>query len=103
MILSRTRSKLNEPRHFQQFDISTNVDSEEPLQPPVKLIRINFLEKYFQEYHQSQTVWIQIRPKILSGLIWVQTVCKSFQQMTLKNEITPRLGLTSNSVKKTIK
>ena len=23
-----------------------------------------------------QTVWIQIRPDILSGLIWVQTVCK---------------------------
>ena len=30
-----------------------------------------------------QTVWIQIRPNILSGLIWVQTVCKSYQQMTL--------------------
>ena len=23
-----------------------------------------------------QTVWIQIRPDVLSGLIWVQTVCK---------------------------
>ena len=30
-----------------------------------------------------QTVWIQIRPDILSGLIWVQTVCKSYQQTTL--------------------
>ena len=30
-----------------------------------------------------QTVWIQIRPNILSGLIWVQTVCKGYQQMTL--------------------
>ena len=28
-----------------------------------------------------QTVWIQIRPDILSGLIWVQTVCKRYQQM----------------------
>ena len=31
-----------------------------------------------------QTVWIQIRPDILSGLIWVQTVCKGYisrQQM----------------------
>ena len=27
-----------------------------------------------------QTVWIQIRPDILSGLIWVQTVCKGYQQ-----------------------
>ena len=28
-----------------------------------------------------QTVWIQIRPDILSGLIWVQTVCKVYKQM----------------------
>ena len=32
---------------------------------------------------QCQTVWIQIKPDILSGLIWVQTICKSYQQMTL--------------------
>ena len=30
-----------------------------------------------------QTVWIQIRPNILSGLIWVQTVPKSSLQTTL--------------------
>ena len=30
----------------------------------------------------SQTVWIQIRPGILPGLIWVQTVCKGYQQTT---------------------
>ena len=29
-----------------------------------------------------QTVWIQIRPNILAGLIWVQTVCKGYQQTT---------------------
>ena len=29
-----------------------------------------------------QTVWVQIRPDILSSLIWVQTVCKGYQQMT---------------------
>ena len=29
-----------------------------------------------------QTVWIQIRPDILLGLIWVQTVCKGYQQIT---------------------
>ena len=28
-----------------------------------------------------QTAWIQIRLDILSGLIWVQTVCKGYQQM----------------------
>ena len=26
-----------------------------------------------------QTVWIQIRPDVLSGLIWVQTVCKGYR------------------------
>ena len=30
-----------------------------------------------------QKMWIQIRPDILSGLIWVQTVCKGYQQTTL--------------------
>ena len=37
-------------------------------------------KKIFQEYHQYQTVWVQIRPDVLLGLIWVQTVCKSYQQ-----------------------
>ena len=32
---------------------------------------------------ECQTIWIQIRPDILSGLIWFQTVCESYQQMTL--------------------
>ena len=31
---------------------------------------------------ECQTVWIQIRPDILSGLIWVLTVFKSYQQTT---------------------
>ena len=30
----------------------------------------------------GQTVWIQIRRDILSGLIWVQTVYKGYQQTT---------------------
>ena len=29
-----------------------------------------------------QAVWTQIRPDILTGLIWVQTVCKGYQQTT---------------------
>ena len=32
---------------------------------------------------ECQTDWIQIRPDVLSGLIWVQSVCKSYQQTTL--------------------
>ena len=31
---------------------------------------------------ECQTLWIQIRPDLLSGLIWVQTVCKGYQQIT---------------------
>ena len=30
-----------------------------------------------------QAVWIQIIPDVLSGLIWVQIVCKGNQQTTL--------------------
>ena len=38
---------------------------------------------------QCQTAWIQIRPDILSGLIWVKTVFKDYQQKTLAgNKIT---------------
>ena len=29
-----------------------------------------------------QTVWIQIRPDVLLGLIWVQTVCNDQQHKT---------------------
>ena len=32
--------------------------------------------------YRCQTVWIQNRPDILSGLIWVQTVCMGYQQTT---------------------
>ena len=32
--------------------------------------------------YPMQTVWIQIRPLVLSGLIWVQTVCIGYQQTT---------------------
>ena len=32
---------------------------------------------------ECQTDWIQIRPDVVSGLIWVQSVCKGSQQTTL--------------------
>ena len=32
---------------------------------------------------ECQIVLVQIRPGVLLGLIWVQTVCKSYQQTTL--------------------
>ena len=45
--------------------------------------KIIFFEKFFQELlSESQTVLIQIRADILSVLIWVQNVCKGYQQTT---------------------
>ena len=32
---------------------------------------------------KCQTVWIQIKPDILSCLIWVQLICKGYQRPTL--------------------
>ena len=47
-----------------------------------------FQNQYFQDIISGippgcQTVLIQIRPNILSGLIWVQTVCNGYQPTTL--------------------
>ena len=54
-------------------------------------LKINTFEKFFQEHHQCQTVWIQIRPDVLLGLIWVQTVCKCYQQMALQGIMLKKL------------
>ena len=46
---------------------------------------ISFFEKKnLSEIASDQIVWIQNRPEILSGLIWIQTVSKGHQQMTLE-------------------
>ena len=37
---------------------------------------------------KCQTVWIQTRPDILSGLVWVQTVFKGNQQTTVLKDLT---------------
>ena len=36
---------------------------------------------------ECQRVWTRIRPDIMSDLIWVQTVCKDYQQMTLVGKL----------------
>ena len=42
---------------------------------------------------ECQTVWIQIRPDIMSGLIWVQSDCKGYEQTTLVgNELNGHLS-----------
>ena len=38
-----------------------------------------FFQIFFQEW---QTAWIQIRPDILSGLMWMPAVCRGYQQPT---------------------
>ena len=44
------------------------------------LHKINNFKTFLEYYHHSVEVWIQMRPAIMSGLVWVQTVCKSYQQ-----------------------
>ena len=43
-------------------------------------------QKFFQEYHLSQTDWIQIRPDVLSGLILVKSICNGYRQTTLGDQ-----------------
>ena len=58
---------------------------------PDVFLKINFFEKLFQEYYQSVNV--------LSGLIWLQTVCKSYQQTTLGDkELEYMLILTGTCI-----
>ena len=48
---------------------------------------VNFLENFFQEYYLSN----RLDPDQVRLLIWVQTVCKSFQWMTLVgNELSQK-------------
>ena len=47
------------------------------------LLSADFLKKNISKtLSECQTAWIQIRTDILSVLIWVQAVCKSYQQTT---------------------
>ena len=50
---------------------------------PIFVSKFNLFKKFFWKYiRMSKTIWMQIRPDILSGMICVQTVCKGDQQMT---------------------
>ena len=48
------------------------------IKDPQKKYRLGTVKKYFRNTSLSefQTIWTQIRPDVLSGLIWVQKVCK---------------------------
>ena len=56
--------------------------------PWASCFKTNFFQKNLSRIpSECQTVWIQIRPDILSGLIQVHTVCKGYQQRT---KVAPR-------------
>ena len=42
---------------------------------------------------ECQTFFIHIRPDVLSGLTWVQTVCKGYQQTILVGKVLTSLIL----------
>ena len=44
--------------------------------------KINIFKKFFQEHYQSVNSLESDQVNILLVLIWVQTVCKGYQQMT---------------------
>ena len=50
---------------------------------PADFFKINFFEKFSGIPSECQTDWIHIRTNTLCGLIWVQSVCKGYQETTL--------------------
>ena len=52
----------------------------------------NFFKDFLSETIECHTVWFQIRTDVLSVLIWLQTVCKGYQQMT-STERVKRLSI----------
>ena len=56
--------------------------------------KINIFERFFQDAFGvansfDQKVWNQIRPDIMSGLIWFQTFCNGYQQTTERKRVNP--------------
>ena len=65
----------------------------------ILFFKIKFFEKKIQKYHQSHKTWILIRPDIMSGLIWVQTACKGYEQTTLVGRVrTISISISSEYV-----
>ena len=59
------------------------------------LSKLFFWENSFRNTIKCQTVWIQIRPDVWSIMIWVQAVCKVYQQKTLVGKESKRSFLTT--------
>ena len=79
----------DQARHFVGPDLGSNclqkLTAEDTSRLRVLLIfsKSTFLKILSGTLSECQTVSILIRPYILSGLIWFQTICKSYQQTTL--------------------
>ena len=58
----------------------------------------NCCEKTFRNTIRVSNSLAQIKPDVLSGLIWFQNVCKDYQQMTLggKELIKPMVRIENN-------
>ena len=45
--------------------------------------KLTFSKKIFQEHHQGvKQIGSRSGPMFLSGLIWIQTICKGYKQMS---------------------
>ena len=47
------------------------------------MFKINYIEKFFRKYHLESSSLDPDQARHWSGLIWVQSVCKSYLQTTL--------------------
>ena len=84
-----TNSQLDTTNESQEVSLSQQVTkrhtqrhskhkTEKNMKDPQKKNRLGTVKKYFRNTSLSefQTIWTQIRPDVLLGLIWVQKVCK---------------------------
>ena len=51
-------------------------------------VKITLFKKFFEKQYQCQSVWIQIRPKGLLGLIWVQKTKFVADRQRLRHFVT---------------
>ena len=59
--------------------------------------KLNFLKILFGNTIRVPNNWVQIRPDIFSGLIWVQTVCMGYQQKKNSRQEL-RVRMTANNI-----
>ena len=85
-------------RYFAPADLFLKINFQIQIRPAIGFILHAFLSSDFflnQLFRkknsgipfENQTDWIEIRPDVLSCLIWVQTVCKGYQRTTLAGAV----------------